>query len=191
MIQFIRHGNTGIVVFRSSSFLRESLRVGACLTFFLGAGVQAALFAFAPQHVTGWWLVLPAPTWVLEAGFIVATLGMAFMLAAQLDLGASWRIGIDELASPGLVTGGLYRFCRNPIYVGLIAGLVGIAIVLPTFSTLGLLVSVAWCVRSQTIDEEAYLERKYGDVFRRYSARVGRFFPGLGLLRSEGEPAQS
>ena len=102
---------------------------------------------------------------------------MAFMLAAQFDLGASWRIGIDEFASPGLVTGGLYRFCRNPIYVGLIAGLVGIAIVLPTFSTLGLLVRVAWCVRSHTIDEEAYLERKYGDVFRRYAARLGGFFP--------------
>ena len=59
VIQFIRHGNTGIVVFRSSSFLRESLRVGACLTFFLAAGIQAALFAFAPTshglvaHSTG------------------------------------------------------------------------------------------------------------------------------------------
>ena len=118
---------------------------------------------------------------ILEVGFIVATLGMAFMLAAQFDLGGSWRIGIDEFASPGLVTGGLYRFCHNPIYVGLIAGLVGIAIVLPTFSTLGLLVGVAWCVRSQTIDEEAYLERKYGDVFRRYATCGWAGFSRIGI----------
>ena len=38
--------------------------------------------------------------------------------------------------------------------------------------------------RFQVAEEEAYLVRTYGDSFRAYAARVGRFLPGLGTLRS-------
>ena len=40
--------------------------------------------------------------------------GIGFFAVAQLHLGASWRIGIDADAKPGLVTDGLYRYSRNP-----------------------------------------------------------------------------
>lgn len=109
--------------------------------------------------------------------------GIALLIAAQLDLGASWRIGIEEGASPGLVTGGLYRFCRNPIFLALIVIVAGYALLLPTRLSLILLVGAYIGVRQQASAEEAYLMRTYGDSYRAYARRVGRFLPGLGRLR--------
>jgi protein-S-isoprenylcysteine O-methyltransferase Ste14 len=104
-------------------------------------------------------------------------------VTAQLHLGASWRIGIDEGASPGLVTSGLYRFCRNPIFLALLVTLSGYTLMLPTRLSLGLLLGAYIGVRQQVAAEEAYLLRTYGESYREYARRVGRFLPGLGRFR--------
>jgi protein-S-isoprenylcysteine O-methyltransferase Ste14 len=105
------------------------------------------------------------------------------MAAAQLNLGKSWRIGIDEGAAPGLVIGGLYRVSRNPIFLGMFASLAGLAILLPTAASVAMLVLAIGCVRAQVLEEEAYLLRTYGAEYRAFAGRVGRFVPGVGLLR--------
>jgi len=100
-----------------------------------------------------------------------------------LQMGSSWRVGIDEQARPGLVTSGLYRFTRNPIYLALFVTLAGLVVVLPTWPTLvGALVSVA-AIRNAVRAEERYLRRAYDGEFDAYARRVGRFVPGLGTLR--------
>ena len=116
------------------------------------------------------------------AGAILLGGGIALLAAAQLNMGASWRIGIKEGDAPGLVTGGLYRFCRHPIYLGLLTALAGYTALLPTPLSLALLTAAYIGVRVQAAAEEAYLERTYGDTFRAYARRVGRFLPGLGRL---------
>jgi protein-S-isoprenylcysteine O-methyltransferase Ste14 len=105
------------------------------------------------------------------------------MVAAQLDLGASWRVGIDEGARPGLVTDGLYRFTRNPIFLAMLLALTGFTLLVPTWLSAGTLVVAFLGIRQQVGEEEAWLARAYGDDYRRYAARVGRFVPGLGRLR--------
>ena len=100
----------------------------------------------------------------------------------MLHLGASWRIGIDESARPGLVTGGLYRFTRNPIYFALIAALAGYTLLLPTLLSALILVGACVAIRQQIFEEESYLVRTYGEQYRNYARRVGRLLPGLGKL---------
>src|SRR2546428_6168167 len=46
--------------------------------------------------------------------------GLALLVVALLDLGVSWRIGIEEGSRSGLVTSGLYRVCRNPIFAAIL-----------------------------------------------------------------------
>jgi protein-S-isoprenylcysteine O-methyltransferase Ste14 len=70
------------------------------------------------------------------AGSIVLFGGLALMFRAQLDLGASWRVGIDEGAGPGLVKGGLYRLSRNPIFLAMLTVLVGLALLIPNVISL-------------------------------------------------------
>ena len=64
----------------------------------------------APRRLPDLLPLPPAAAAALRVTGSVLVLGAtALMLVAQLDLGASWRVGIDEGARPGLVTGGLYR----------------------------------------------------------------------------------
>ena len=185
-VQLRRYGSSGIVLFRSGRLgqhLREAL-------FVVLAGVllaEAALAAVAPRWLPGLVPLAPVTAAVLRASGAVMVLGAtALMLAAQLDLGASWRVGIDEGARPGLVTGGLYRYSRNPIYVAMLTALLGFALLLPSWISLGLLIGAGLGIRRHVRDEEAYLARTYGEEYRRYAARVGRFVPGVGRLRAPG-----
>ena len=185
-VQLRRYGSSGIVLFRSGrpgQHLREALFVVLAVALL----AEAALAAVAPRRLPGLVPLAPATAAVLRATGTVMVLGAtALMLAAQLDLGASWRVGIEEGARPGLVTGGLYRYSRNPIYVAMLTALLGFALLLPSWISLGLLIGAGLGIRRHVRDEEAYLARTYGEEYRRYAARVGRFVPGVGRLRAPG-----
>jgi protein-S-isoprenylcysteine O-methyltransferase Ste14 len=116
-------------------------------------------------------------------GAVVLFGGLGLLIMAQLHLGASWRIGIEEGTSPGLVTGGLYRFCRNPIFLAILITLTGYTVLVPTRLSLALLLGAFLGIRQQILTEEAYLLRTYGDGYRAYARRIGRFLPGIGRLR--------
>jgi protein-S-isoprenylcysteine O-methyltransferase Ste14 len=115
-------------------------------------------------------------------GTLLVVFGIALMAAAQLDLGASWRIGIDEGARPGLVSGGLYRVCRNPIFLAMLVVLAGFTILVPTWLSVGAFLGTAIGIRAHVRDEEAYLMRTYGSAYADYARQVGRFLPGVGRL---------
>lgn len=119
----------------------------------------------------------------ITAGVIVVAAGVILMFAAQSGLGPSWRIGIDETTAPGLVDSGFYAFCRNPIFAAAMLCLAGLVAVLPTWFSLLALIGTFIGVRQQVREEEAYLLKTYGEAYRNYARRVGRFFPGVGLLK--------
>ena len=178
-----RYGGTGIVLFRSgrrTQDLREALFLLVALVLF----AEAVLAAVAPSGLR---LLRPFPDDVAAPlrplGALVLAGGTGLMVSAQLDLGASWRIGIDEGARPGLVTRGLYRFSRNPIFAAMILALLGFTLLLPNVLSLAVLVLGSLAIRRHVQDEEAYLTRTYGADYRAYAERVGRFVPAVGRLR--------
>jgi protein-S-isoprenylcysteine O-methyltransferase Ste14 len=178
-LQRRRFGHTGIVMFRSgrpAQLVREAL----ALVLLVVLGAQAVAVALDPHALDrGRALGTAIGAW---PGALVVLFGTVLMAAAQLDLGASWRIGIDEGARPGLVQGGLYRVCRNPIFLAMLIVVAGFAIMLPTWLSFGTVLGMALGIRAHVLDEEAYLLRTYGADYAAYARRVGRFFPGLGRL---------
>jgi protein-S-isoprenylcysteine O-methyltransferase Ste14 len=75
-----------------------------------------------------------------------------------------------------IVESGPYRFTRNPIYLGMFLGLIGLAIWFDSLWLLMVLVPFALVVRYGVVArEEAYLERRFGDVYRGYRSRVRRW----------------
>ena len=75
-----------------------------------------------------------------------------------------------------IVEGGPYRFTRNPIYVGMCGGLIGLGIAFDNLWLLLMLVPFALVIRYGVVArEEAYLERKFGDAYRGYRKRVRRW----------------
>ncbi|MDX2170921.1 MAG: isoprenylcysteine carboxylmethyltransferase family protein [Deltaproteobacteria bacterium] len=179
-LQKRRFGHSGIVMFRSGrvdQHVRELALVGlvAILT------VQA-VGAASGRGPIGPVLPLADSSAVAALGVLLSLVGIVLMVRAQLDMGASWRVGVDEQARPGLVTGGLYRVSRNPIYLALFVALAGFTLVMPTWLSLLALIGAVVGVGRQVREEEAYLRRAYGTDFERYAARVGRFLPGIGRL---------
>src|SRR5262249_29415532 len=176
-----RYGSSGIAAFRSRD-LAQNLREALAVVLFLPLGAQAAAVAVRPGSLDAL-RVAPSPPAMQWLGAIVLLAGSAIMVVAQLDLGASWRIGIEEQARPGLVVGGLYRFCRNPIFLAMLGVLLGFALLVPTWLSLAVLLGAYAVIRGAVGAEERYLRRTYGHDYAVYAARVGRFLPHLGRLQ--------
>jgi protein-S-isoprenylcysteine O-methyltransferase Ste14 len=70
-----------------------------------------------------------------------------------------------------LVTGSIFRWLRNPMYVGLVCVLAGIAILLASDWTLVMTVVFALTMHF----EERYLDATFGDAYRGYKERVPRY----------------
>ncbi|MEV0453874.1 methyltransferase family protein [Catellatospora methionotrophica] len=124
-------------------------------------------------------------TWLRLAGLALAATAAAATFAAQVAMGASWRIGVDETERTALITGGPFRLVRNPIFTAAIGVLTGIAMAVPNWIAIVGLAAAVFGVQVQVRRiEEPYLLRTHGDAYRSYAARVGRFVPGLGRLPS-------
>lgn len=120
---------------------------------------------------------------IVHALGAAATLaGIVGALRAQLEMGDAWRVGVDESERTQLVTSGLFARVRNPIFSFMGISAVGILLLVPSAFTLaavtlaaaGIALHVRWV-------EEPHLERTHGRAYVEYAARVGRFFPGVGL----------
>ena len=79
-----------------------------------------------------------------------------------------------------LVTRGIFRFLRNPMYVGLILLVAGIAVALASDWMLVMTVTLAFALHFGVVRrEERYLEAKFGDAYRDYCTSVSRYgWPG-------------
>ena len=148
-LQRRRHGTWGILLFRSGG-LAQKARDGFLLVAFGLLVGQALAAALRPEL-----LPLAQADWRAAGalrhglGAMVLFGGLFLLVAAQLDLGAAWRIGIDEGARPGLVTGRLYRFCRNPIFLALLVFLAGYTLLVPTIVSAAILAGAYVAIRQQ------------------------------------------
>jgi len=113
----------------------------------------------------------------------LASVGVLAVFLAQLGMGESWRIGVSDEERTGLVTGGWFAVCRNPIYTSMIAAWTGFALMVPTglgFVAVAV-VTVGLELQVRAV-EEPHLKRTHGEEYRAYASRVGRFLPGIGRL---------
>ena len=123
---------------------------------------------------------------VVPLGIGLATLGAVGCLLAQLGMGAEWRIGVDADERTGLVTVGLFRWMRNPIFSFMVVSGFGLLLIVPNLLTLWSLVLVTVAIELQVrFVEEPYLLRTHPASFRQYAAHTGRFFPGVGRLAAD------
>jgi protein-S-isoprenylcysteine O-methyltransferase Ste14 len=118
---------------------------------------------------------------VRATGVALFLAGLIGTLYAQIAMGESWRIGVDEEERTALVTSGPFAFVRNPIFAGMLPASLGLALLVPNVVALAGLAALVVALEIQVrLVEEPHLLRVHGDSYRQYAARVGRFVPGLG-----------
>ncbi len=178
-VQVRRHGDTG---WRFSRGGLDRL-VGAAMA--LGAGLLClgpvwALVAGHPAVPLGLDAVASSGA-ALVVGLALTVGAGAVTVVAQLQMGASWRIGVQDGEVTALVTTGLFARVRNPIFTGMVAFSLGLALLVPNLPTLlGAVVAVAAIEVQVRLVEEPNLVVVHGEPYRRWAAATGRFVPGLG-----------
>lgn len=119
-------------------------------------------------------------------GFLVALAGQS-LRALTIGLEYIVRGGRNrQIHAEQLVEGGIFSHCRNPLYVGNLVIILGLAIASNSllFLALGvpLFALAYWAIVAA---EESFLGRKFGEAYDRYCRRVNRFVPRLtGLLHT-------
>jgi protein-S-isoprenylcysteine O-methyltransferase Ste14 len=96
------------------------------------------------------------------------------------NLGKNLTDTVATRKDHSLVTSGPYRFVRHPFYLSGLVSLVGGSLATANWFLLlaGLLPLGFLVVRTKT--EEQKLIERFGDEYRNYMARTGRFFPRFG-----------
>ncbi len=80
------------------------------------------------------------------------------------------------LPTTALVVDGIYRRTRNPLYLGLTLVYLGLGVAAGSLWAIGLVVPLLWVINVGVVmREERYLERKFGNAYRAYKARVRRW----------------
>jgi protein-S-isoprenylcysteine O-methyltransferase Ste14 len=124
-------------------------------------------------------------------GLTLYAIGLAGTLYAQVAMGTSWRIGVDETERVELVTAGPFSHVRNPIFSAMLPTSLGLTLMVPNAAALvgfaALVIALELQVR---LVEEPYLRRTQGQAYADYASRVGRFVPGLGKAHGEPRAAQ-
>lgn len=133
-------------------------------------------------------LGLPPLPWLSRtpiqiAGVVLTVLGMAATTGAQVAMGSSWRIGVDETEHTALVTSGPFAAVRNPVFTAVAITGIGLALMVPNLVAVLAVALLLLAVHLQVrIVEEPYLRRTHGVDYEVYAARTGRFLPGVGRL---------
>lgn len=138
--------------------------------------VALAFIVFA--YVLGRFIPLPfaVPPWLQYVGLFLTFVGFLFGIGSFLEFRKA-RTTLDPHGSTRqLVTSGIYRYTRNPIYLGFLFMVIG----LPLNSGLywGIVMAPFYVLTMNRLvieREEVYLEKKFNDVFTAYAARVRRW----------------
>jgi protein-S-isoprenylcysteine O-methyltransferase Ste14 len=114
--------------------------------------------------------------WRIGLGTIIVVAGLLTTSAGRRALVRHGTNVNPSQPTTALVTDGVFRRTRNPLYVGVSVALCGIALIFALDWLLLLMVPSCVILHFAVIRrEERYLERKFGEAYRRYQERVPRY----------------
>jgi protein-S-isoprenylcysteine O-methyltransferase Ste14 len=125
------------------------------------------------------WSSVPLPTWARWTGVGPFAIGVGLLTWTLRALGTNLTDTVVTRRAHTLVTLGPYRWVRHPFYGAVALLIVAIALIAANWFVLvtGAVVFVLLAVRSRT--EEAMLLARFGEPYREYRQRTGRFLPRL------------
>ncbi len=126
------------------------------------------------------------PTCRWAVGSLLILFGLFPTIAGAITLLRQGTNVLPSRPATALITGGIYRWTRNPMYTGGAPVMVGIATIF-ALDWLPLLMIPSWLTLHYGVvrREEEYLERKFCEDYKRYRAQVPRYFGLAGTTRTQ------
>lgn len=148
----------------------------------IGFNVLPLFYLFTP------WLAFAdyqRPDWMGWTGVVLVVPTMWLFWRAHADLGTNWSPSLEVREEHELVTGGVYRLVRHPMYAGIWLWAVTQALLLPNWlaGPAGL-ATFAPLYFLRVPREERMMLESFGEAYARYMARTGRIFPKWPSKRS-------
>jgi len=147
--------------------------------------IAAWLGLIAYMMNPGWmaWSSVSLPAWLRWAGVGLGAVAAALLIWTLRNLGKNLTDTVVTRRAHTLVSGGPYRWVRHPFYDALALGFLANALAAANWFLLltGGVVVILLVVRTRTEEEKLLL--RFGDLYRTYVERTGRFLPKIGRLR--------
>src|SRR5579863_8934206 len=128
------------------------------------------------------WLYLqlwPVGLWPFWLGAAVTIAGLLFAVWAREHLGSNWSRSVTIKQDHELITTGPYAVVRHPIYTGILAGFLGMAIAISQvrgFIAFGLIFLAFWLKLSM---EEQWMRSQFGETYAAYARHTAALVPYL------------
>jgi protein-S-isoprenylcysteine O-methyltransferase Ste14 len=141
-----------------------------CVTY---VGTVVQFYSIITGNKTIW--RLPSTPIMQAAGLILMLLGAASYIAAIITMKTNWRAGFAEGQNTELVTDGVYKYSRNPAFVGFDLFNFGCAMAFPNALTIVFALLSAVLFHIQIKGEEDFLESAFGGAYQSYKADTMRY----------------
>lgn len=163
----------------------RSILASVLFSAFGGPGI---LLFLLPWWTTRFRVPPGLPHWQASAAAVLIAAGLIPLLESIVRFVVKGHGAlVPNVPTERLVVSGLYRFVRNPMYLGVFAVLAGETLL---FRSRGILLELALvCMGMELfvrLYEEPALTRRFGDEYRRYCAQVPRWVPRLKNFPAEG-----
>lgn len=115
-------------------------------------------------------------------GFIISLLGVVVFVNAMITMGDSWRAGIDNTQKTKIVKAGIYKYSRNPAFVGFDLFYIGIALGFSNVYNIIFACASILMLHLQILEEEKFLPTVFGEEYLDFKKKTRRYI-GVGKFR--------
>lgn len=132
------------------------------------------------EIVSIFWIAAALPLWIKIGGLCIASSGVAIFIISVITMRDNWRIGVGTDATE-LVTSGIYKFSRNPAFLGFDLVYVGILLTFFNWVLFGISIFAVFMLHLQIVlVEEPFLLSVFGEGYLSYKKKVFRYFGRFG-----------
>lgn len=155
----------------------SKLRLALMAVSGLGANLLTLLWIVNPAWLS--WSRLPLPDWLRWVGIVAGVVAVWLGYLSHRTLGTNYTATLKRMEGQRFVVQGIYRWMRHPMYTSFFAVLAADCLLTANWliGLLGVIYSLV--IVGRVGHEERILLESFGDEYRQYMRRVGRFFPRL------------
>lgn len=140
-----------------------------CVTY-IGAAVQFSGVVF--QDYIWSFPIFPI---MREIGIILMVSGTAAFISAITAMKNNWRAGYNEDQNTDLVTTGIYKYSRNPAFLGFDLLYIGCVLALPNSFNITVTIAAVVLFHMQILGEERFLDSTFGNSYAEYKVKTMRY----------------